>query len=219
MAILEADRKAIGVLGGMFDPVHFGHLRPMLEVKQALSLQNLRMVPCAIPPHRAAANVSAAQRVEMLRLAIEGEEGVVIDEREIQRETPSYSYDTLASLREEFVEAPLCLIVGMDAFKGLPVWYRWQELLSLCHLVVMTRPGSRLDGGEELQGYVNQHQTGSVDDLHSQLFGKIYFCEVTSLDISSTKIRTFLQQGESVRYLMPENVRAYIQEYQLYCCL
>ena len=217
MAILEADRKAIGMLGGMFDPVHFGHLRPMLEVKQALSLQSLRMMPCSIPPHRAAANVSAAQRVEMLRLAFEGEDGIVIDEREIQRGMPSYSYDTLVSLREEFAEAPLCLIVGMDAFKGLPTWHRWQALLSLCHLVVMTRPGHALHGDEVLLRYADEHQTHAVDDLHANKAGKIYFCEVTSLDISSTKIRFFLRQGKSVRYLLPENVRAYLQEHQLYC--
>lgn len=216
MAISEADRKAIGILGGMFDPVHFGHLRPMLEVKQALSLQSLRMVPCAIPPHRVTANVGAAQRVDMLHLAIEGEGGIVVDEREIQRETPSYSYDTLASLREEFTQAPLCLIVGMDAFKGLPAWYRWQELLSLCHLVVMTRPGSVLEGDGVLSSYVAQHQTHDVDDLHANRVGKIYFCEVTSLDISSTKIRACVHQGGDVRYLLPETVRAYIQEHKLY---
>ena len=216
MGISEADRKAIGVLGGMFDPVHFGHLRPMLEVKEALALRRMHLVPCAHPPHRAEAKVSVAQRVEMLRLAVAGEAGVVVDEREIRRSTPSYTYDTLVSLREELGEQPICLLVGMDAFKGLTTWYRWQALVSMCHLVVMTRPGWQLSGDEVLQTYVADHQTDVVDQLHQEASGKLFFCEVTALDISSTKLRACLQQGVNARYLLPEEVRVYIQEHALY---
>jgi len=216
MAIYVANHDAVGVLGGMFDPVHFGHLRTMLEVKQALSLSELRMVPCAIPPHRASARVEARQRVEMLQIAIEGEQGISIDEREIHRSTPSYTFDTLLSLREELGQRPICLIVGMDAFKGLPSWYRWQELMSLCHLVVMTRSGWQLGNDGVLQRFVASHQTDDVRKLHEVMAGSLYFCPVTELAISSTAVRDCLNKGGSVRYLLPEAVRAYIAHHGLY---
>ena len=219
MAISEGkliSSKAIGMLGGMFDPVHFGHLRTMLDVKQKLALHRLRVVPCAIPPHRASAQVSAQQRVDMLRLALSGEQGIEIDEQEIHRATPSYSYDTLVSLREELGEQPICLIIGMDAFKGLTTWYRWQELIKLCHIVVMTRPGWQVDDNAALQQFIEQHRADDVAMIHGRVAGCVYFCPVTGLDISSTKIRAYLQQGLSVRYLLPEEVREYIERNGLY---
>lgn len=211
-----ANERAIGVYGGMFDPVHNGHLRTMLDVKQTLGLQQVRLIPCALPPHRGQAQVSAEQRVAMLRLAVAGEQGVVIDEREIQRSTPSYSYDTLLSLRSEMADTPICLIIGMDAFKGLMTWHRWQELLTLCHLVVMTRPGFVDGEWGALDAFVSEHRVEDVSGVHEASAGRLYFCPVTALDISSTRIRELLQQGKSIRYLVPDAVRAYIADNGLY---
>ncbi len=212
-----ANPSALGVLGGMFDPVHFGHLRTMLEVKRELALSELRLIPCAIPPHRSSARVDAKRRVEMLRLAVKGELGIVVDEREIHRATPSYTFDTLVSLRDEVGgKRPICLIVGMDAFRGLPSWYRWQELISWCHLVVMTRPGWQIGDHDVLQAFVASHRVSEPGELHKSPAGGLYFCSVTELAISSSHIRDCLKQGDSVRYLLPEEVRAYIIRHRLY---
>ncbi len=211
-----ADLNALGVLGGMFDPVHFGHLRTMLEVKRELALPELRLVPCAIPPHRASARVDARRRVEMLHLAIQDEPGILVDEREIHRAAPSYTFDTLVSLRDEVGKRPICLIVGMDTFKGLPSWYRWQELMTWCHLVVMSRPGWQVNDQDTLQAFIASHQVHEPGELHKRMAGGLYFCPVTELAISSTHIRDCLMQGDSVRYLLPEEVRAYIARHRLY---
>jgi nicotinate-nucleotide adenylyltransferase len=132
----------IGIYGGTFDPVHFGHLRTALEVREALGLDEVRFTPCRQPPHRVAV-ASPEAREKMLELALAKEAGFVLDRRELDRPGPSYMIDTLAALRAEWgADASLCLILGRDAFLGLPSWRRWNELTGLAHLVVMTRPGA-----------------------------------------------------------------------------
>ena len=133
----------IGIFGGTFDPIHYGHLRTAFELLQALRLGELRFMPAGNPPHREQPMASAEQRVAMVRAATAGQPGFTVDDRETRREGPSYSVDTLAGLRAEHPTRPLCLIVGMDAFLGLPKWHQWQDILKLAHLVVAHRPGWR----------------------------------------------------------------------------
>lgn len=207
-------KPKIGILGGTFDPVHFGHLRTALDVVEYLDLDQLRLIPCAVPPHREQPVATAAQRRTMLELAIKNHPKLVVDDRELYRDGPSYSVDTLLSLREEFPDNPLFLLMGSDAFLTLPTWSRWQQLLELAHIVVMQRPDEALDLPEELAALYQQHQAHAKDkDLAA---GKIWTVPVTQLAISATTIREALLAHKDVRYLLPDAVISLIEQLGLY---
>ncbi|MGB7931034.1 MAG: nicotinate-nucleotide adenylyltransferase [Gammaproteobacteria bacterium] len=206
----------IGILGGTFDPVHFGHLRPALEVQEALALQELRLVPCHIPPHRPQPYASAAQRVAMLEAAVGRHPAFRIDTRELQRNGPSYTFDTLMSLREELGDAGLCLLLGMDAFGDLTTWHRWDELIELCHLVVMTRPGADVPAGGELAGFIRRHRVPAAAGLQHRPAGRLLFQPVTALAISASRLRALLAEDLSPAFLMPEAVIDIINREGLY---
>jgi nicotinate-nucleotide adenylyltransferase len=211
---------ALGVLGGTFDPIHFGHLRLAQELADALGLASVRFVPSGTPPHRDAPNVNGAHRLQMVRIAIAGNPLFEADDREIRRKGVSYTYDTLTELREELGERPLCLLMGADAFAALTTWHRWQELFDLAHVVIAHRPGFRL---QELQGALPaplrkiylQRLAGAPDMLRAHA-GSVLTREITALDISATRIRALLAQGASPRYLAPEAVLDYIDHNHLY---
>jgi nicotinate-nucleotide adenylyltransferase len=137
----------VGVLGGTFDPIHFAHLRLAQELAAAIGLAKVLFIPAGTPPHRGTPFVSAGHRREMVRIAIEGNALFELDERELHRDGPSYSFDTLTGLRAELGRRPLCLLLGADAFAALTTWHRWEELFELAHLVVAHRPGHAPDSG------------------------------------------------------------------------
>lgn len=217
---MEASLPApLGVFGGTFDPIHFGHLRPALELLEQLSLQRLHLVPSAVPPHRDEPHATAAHRLAMLKLAVTGQPGFVVDERELRRSGPSYMVDTLASLRAEVGETPLCLILGVDAFLGLPGWHQWQRLLEMAHIVVAHRPGWALDETsmpQALRQAVKGSWLADAADLRARTFGGVLLQSVTQLDISATDIRALIAAGKSANYLLPATVWQYIQEQDLY---
>lgn len=200
----------VGVLGGTFDPIHFGHLRAALELLEALSLAEVRFVPCREPPHRRMPGRDAERRLEMVRAAVAGEPRFRVDDRELRRAGPSYSIDTLASLREELRSRPLCLLLGMDAFLGLPQWHRWTELLDLAHLVVAHRPGWTEPADGPLGELLARRRAADVRRVHDTPAGCIVVTPVTQLEISSTDLREALARGSDPRYLMPEGVREII---------
>jgi len=207
----------LGILGGTFDPIHFGHLRPALDMQQALGLDEVRLIPCRVPPHRGAPFATPEQRLTMLRLAVHGEGRLSIDERELQREGPSYMVDTVLSLRAELGdEMPLALMIGMDALPGLDRWHRWRELVDLCHVVVSTRPGWEAPQGGEVAALVRERRVEEAAALRAAPAGKLLFCPVTQLDISASRIRGLLAEGRSPRYLLPDAVLEYIQVAGLY---
>lgn len=209
--------RLIGVLGGTFDPIHFGHLRPALEILQALELDEIRFVPCRIPAHRATPSITAEQRLALVRLATAGQPGFVADDRELRRSGPSYMVDTLTSLRAEVGDAPLCLILGTDAFRELPSWRRWRELSELAHIVVMQRPGNVAQPFPPLlDAFMTPRVVHDALALRQQSVGGILLQPVTQLDISATRIRALLACGQSPRYLLPEAVLAYIHDRGLY---
>lgn len=209
--------RPVGVLGGTFDPIHLGHLRPALEVWEQLDLEEIRIVPCHIPPHRRSPRASVAQRVRMVELAVQGQAGFRLDLREVERAGPSYSVDTLTALRAELGEdVPLCLIMGMDAFAGLPSWHRWTELIELAHLVVTHRPGSPASQDIDLGDWLERVRTEDPRDLHARSRGHVWFCPVTQLDISATDIRRRIKAGRSPRFLLPDAVWHYIHAEGLY---
>jgi nicotinate-nucleotide adenylyltransferase len=210
----------IGLLGGTFDPIHFGHLRLAQELADALSLVRVRFIPSGTPPHRDAPKVTSAHRLQMVRIAIAGNPLFEVDDRETRREGISYTYDTLTELREELGERPLCLLMGADAFAALTTWHRWQELFDLAHVVIAHRPGFRL---QELQAALPaplrkiylKRLDGTPGMLRAHA-GSVLAREITALDISATRIRALLAQGASPRYLAPEPVLDYIDHNHLY---
>ena len=201
----------IGVYGGTFDPIHFGHLRPALEVMEACHLDQVRFVPCSVPVHREAPLASAEDRLAMIQRAIEPVSAFVLDRREILRAGPSYMVDTLASLREAFPEAQLVLILGQDAFAQFHRWHRWQKILALASVVVTRRPGSPMYVPPVLEAFRYEGALAQLPPL-----GGIGLLEVTQLDISSTDIRARLRAGQRVDYLLPHSVIEYIRLHRLY---
>lgn len=202
----------MGVFGGTFDPIHYGHLRTAFELLQELRLSEVRFMPCGTPPHRGTPIADARLRVRMVELATEAQHGFVVDDRELQREGPSYSVDTLAALRAEYPTRSLCLIVGMDAFLSLPRWYHWREILQLAHIIVAHRPGWRAPDMGPLGELLVDRGTGRVGDLHESRAGSIYIHAVTQLEISSSDIRALVRAGRDPRFLMPDAVRDLIDE-------
>ena len=194
----------IGILGGTFDPVHFGHLRPALEVMQATGMEQVRFLPNRIPPHRETPWLDVENRLELLKTAIADQPGFELDERELQREGHSYMVDTLESLRSDFPSHPLCLILGMDAFLGIKKWHQWQRIPELCHLVVTNRSGFDMTGDfiQQLPATLVTKASG----LFEVAAGRILLQSVTQLDISASHIRAMLAKGQSVRYLLPDEV-------------
>lgn len=206
----------IGILGGTFDPVHFGHLRPALDVMTALALEEVRLVPCHVPPHRPQPVASAEQRTAMLRMAVGERAGFVIDERELLRDGPSYSLDTLESLRADLPGKTLALMLGMDAFRGLTSWHRWHELVNYCHIVVMTRPDAELPVHGELADFIGLHRARKQEMLAAKSNGLVWFQPVTQLDISGTDLRRRLLAGQPADYLLPASVLGYIHSEAIY---
>lgn len=206
----------IGVFGGTFDPIHYGHLRTAFEMLQALRFEEVRFVPCGDPPHRGMTFADAALRFRMVAAAILGQSGFVSDDRELRREGPSYSIDTLIDLRREFPAHSLGLIVGMDAFLGLPNWHRWEEILDQAHIVVAHRPGWRAPDMGPLGELIAECGTHRVDDLHESTHGRIHIHAVTQLEIASTEIRDLVAAGRDPRFLMPDAVRDVIEETSIY---
>lgn len=193
----------IGVFGGTFDPIHIGHLRLATEVAEALDLERVHLVPAAIPPHRGEPLLDADTRLSLVAESIRDEPSFVLDDREHRREGPSYTSDTLAEFAAEFPGESLVLLMGMDAFNGLSDWHEVDRILELAHVAVATRPGA------EARGTARQWldaRRASVGELPGAAPGRILPVEITRLDISATGLRAMVEQGRSLRYLVPEPV-------------
>ena len=218
--------NGIGIFGGTFDPIHIGHLRTAVELRKVLGLSEMRLIPSATPPHRTQPESSAEHRLAMLQIALGSESsapepGLIADDRELQRELqregPSYTWDTLKELRAEAgPDTPLCLCIGMDSLIDLNQWHRWQELTDMAHIVVAARPGWHLPKSGEVLDFVRAHRATDIEQVQSTPNGKILIMEMTLLPVSATGIRQALQRGESIRYLVPEKVIDYIRQHQLY---
>lgn len=207
----------VGVFGGTFDPVHYGHLRSGIELLERLQLDQLRFMPNAYPPHRAAPLCSAQHRAAMVELAVAGEPRLICDARELRRNGHSYTIDSLIELRAELGARPtLCLVMGCDAVQGIERWHRWQELLDWAHIVVLARPGWTLPCSGEVAQWLTGHRVEAAGALREQRAGCILIEELRPLAISSTEIRALLAAGRSARYLLPQSVLDYIQEHGLY---
>ncbi len=208
--------RAVALFGGTFDPVHYGHLRAAAEISERLKVSNFRLVPAGQPPHRDGTWAEPFHRLAMLELAVAPYADLHVDEREVLRDGPSYMADTLASVRREVSAVPLLLCVGQDAANQLHRWERWQELLELAHLVVMTRPRSEPSYAEELTAALEGRHVRRARDLMDSPAGLVCHVEVTQLAISSTDIRYQLGRGWDPRFLLPATVLSYIRKHGLY---
>ncbi|WP_455365279.1 nicotinate-nucleotide adenylyltransferase [Kaarinaea lacus] len=211
----------IGIFGGTFNPVHWGHIRTALELKNALAMDKMLMVPCGIPPHRDEPETRAEIRLAMLSAAVADYAELQVDDRELKREGVSYTIDTLRSLREEEGEVPLCLCVGVDAFIDLDTWHEWRHLINLAHIVVAHRPGWPIESLEqrisaELKSMTHDHQVIDVDRLHNKPAGYVLMQKVTDIDISSSNIRDRIKQGKSINDMVPPQVLEIIESHKLY---
>jgi nicotinate-nucleotide adenylyltransferase len=203
----------IGIFGGTFDPVHYGHLRSALEVKEIFGLSEVRLIPSAQPPHREQPAATAPMRLRMLELAIKNQPGLIIDTRELNRHGASYMVDTLKSLRQEFPNEPLLLFIGGDAFNLLKTWHQWQHLFDFAHIIVMTRPGFVIQNPDD---FFKARLAGEITELAHNVAGKLYFQQITQLDISATAIRNMIAKQQNPGFLLPDTVIAYIRQHRLY---
>ena len=208
--------SAIGLFGGTFDPVHYGHLRAALEAKEILGLDDFRLLPAGTPPHRPSPAAPAAHRLAMLRLAIAGHPGFSVDDRETRRSGFSYMVDTLREIRQECGEKALLLLIGQDAANDLDSWHEWRTIFELAHLVIMRRPESLVAWSGELQQRVESRIVNQPDRLREKMAGYVLPLEITQLAISSTDIRDRLSSGRSAGFLLPDPVLDYISQNRLY---
>ena len=212
--------EPLGIFGGTFDPVHFGHLRLAEESIGHLGLGGVRWIPAGQPPHRGAPQVTAAQRLEMVRRSTAGNARFSVDASEVEAAAPSYTIHTLERLRRELGSAQsLVLLVGADAFAGLASWHRWRDILALAHIAVSHRPGFPVEMAslpEALASEFNARRLSDVAGLKASASGAIVTFAMTQLAISATQIRKLLANDLSARYLLPDAVLDYIQTNSLY---
>lgn len=208
--------NSIALLGGTFDPVHHGHVQSALELKQRLSFSQFYLLPCHIPPHRQLPGVSSQHRLAMVKLAIAGTE-LAVDDRELLRQQPSYTVDTLQQLRQEQGSAvSIVWVMGTDAFASLDSWHRWQDLLGLAHIVVIARPGESLPEQGPVAQLLASHRAASAEQLRGQPAGLIWLESLTPYPVSATLIRQALLHNAPVSHYLPASVLNYIQQHRLY---
>ena len=209
------------VLGGTFDPVHFGHLRMTQEMLNRFPYARVALMPAAYPPHRPQPGATPQQRIEMLELVLGKYPQLSVDTRELRRKDPSYSVVTLREIRQEFNEAGtgdecLVFLMGTDAFAKLNEWYEWQELIKLTNILVVGRPSSELPKDGAVAEFYQQHAIDKLEELPRYSCGKVGYCQMPQLDISSTYIREQINQGFSPRFLLPDGILDYMNQHGLY---
>lgn len=209
--------KPIGILGGTFDPVHHGHLRLALEVMDAAGLEQVHLVPVNTPPHREQPVATPEQRREMLRLALDGIDDLVLEECELQRPGISYTIDTLREIGARRPGTHLCLILGMDAFAKLNAWHEWQAIPETAHIIVVERPGLDTAAPEpEVAALFEKALTTDAAALRTTAAGTVLHIAIPRLDISATRLRSLFARGRDARFLLPPRVLEFIQQERLY---
>lgn len=217
MALPYKAMRHIAIFGGTFDPVHNGHLRMATEVAEQLVCDEVKLIPAGIPPHRDANQVAGYHRLAMLKLAVEDDSKLTVDDCELTRQGLSYSIDTVINTRATLgADITLSLCMGIDVFNHLHTWHRWQELTDYAHVIVMTRPGFNLPKSGEIFDWWHNRKASNVDDLFAAKKGRVMSVELTPLSISSSVLRQRIGEHKSVGYLVPKAVQKYIEQYQLY---
>ncbi|CAH9049503.1 Nicotinate-nucleotide adenylyltransferase [Pseudoalteromonas sp. CIP111854] len=206
----------IALFGGTFDPIHLGHLNMAHQCVEELKLTQLYFLPCAVPVHKMQPGITDAHRLAMLSLAIKDNTKFSIDRREITRQGPSYSLLSLRECRAEHPNTPLLFLMGMDSFNSLPSWFEWQEITSLCHIIVYQRPYERLSNQAKLAQYLKVSKTSHIEALNQQIGGLCYFLTGSTFNAASSDIRKRIKNSENMKHLLNSRVIDYINEYHLY---
>lgn len=214
---MTAGLPLVACFGGTFDPVHNGHLQAAREVGQRADCREVRLIPCHVPPHRETPSATPAARVAMLELAVMNDGKLKVDTRELERDGPSYTVDTLASLRKEFGDGvALGWVLGADAVAGLNGWRDWQRLPELAHLLLLDRPGYALPKRGAVAELLGPRLVTSMIDLHAEPAGRVWCVGQTPLSVSASAVREALASRRSAAHLLPLQVWAYIKQQQLY---
>ena len=206
-------RRLICLFGGTFDPVHYGHLKPLNELQQYLAADAVHVLPASVPPHRPAPLASSEQRQTMLQLALREYPGFILDSRELERSGPSWTVLTLQSFRQQYPDASLCPVMGSDAFDGLSSWYHWQQIPQLANIIVIERAGMKT---AKRPDWATEHLVRDVDSLRESKSSSILFVSLKGHDISATEIRQRMAHKLDVTGMLPDKVIDYIRQNGIY---
>ena len=212
----------LGLLGGTFDPIHFGHLRLAETARDRLGLGQVCLIPAGFPPHRVQPAASPEHRLAMTRLAVADNPALLVDDAEVRMQVPSYTVHTLQRLRTLYgSQCPLVLILGMDAFLGLPGWHQWESLFSLAHIAVVNRPqlvtgANPVETVPALAAFCAGRWCDQPAMLAESPAGHVIFFDMTAVATSASMLRSLFQTGISTRYLLPDSVLDYIVLHHLY---
>ncbi|MGB2180145.1 MAG: nicotinate-nucleotide adenylyltransferase [Porticoccaceae bacterium] len=213
----SVNNMSVALLGGTFNPIHFGHLNLANCLVDYLQVESMRMIPCAIPPHRETPSVSAEQRLAMLQLAIDDHPLLTSDDLELRKSTPSYSIETVQQIRQQVgEETPLFFCIGMDSLLTIDSWHHWQQLLDYCHLAICPRPGYKLPIKGHLAEWIEQNLCDDIERVKTLAQGCLHLCKIPLKDISSTAIRDSIKCAQSIDHLTPKSVVNFITKHSLY---
>ncbi|MGB0445394.1 MAG: nicotinate-nucleotide adenylyltransferase [Porticoccaceae bacterium] len=213
----SVNNMSVALLGGTFNPIHFGHLNLANCLVDYLQVESVRMIPCAIPPHRETPSVSAEQRLAMLQLAIDDHPLLTSDDLELRKSTPSYSIETVQQIRQQVgEETPLFFCIGMDSLLTIDSWHHWQQLLDYCHLAICPRPGYKLPIKGHLAEWIEQNLCDDIERVKTLAQGCLHLCKIPLKDISSTAIRDSIKCAQSIDHLTPKSVVNFITKHSLY---
>lgn len=205
------------LFGGTFDPIHFGHLRTALELQEVLNVPQINLVPTGEPVHKSSTGASAAQRFEMVRLAVESDAALLADDCELVSDEPCYTINTLMKKRAEVGEdLPIVLVMGMDSLLGIKSWSQWQQLTDYSHLLIVARPGYEPEFDSELHCFIDQHKVEDLNLLNSLPSGHLVMHQLTPMNVSATQVRKIIKQGSNPRFLIPDSVWNFIKHERLY---
>ena len=206
----------LGVFGGMFDPVHKGHLEAAKYAKELLRLDCVKLIPCNVPNHRKSAYSSGVHRLAMLELVTKNELGIEVDDIELRRTSVSYSLETVKLIKENTVFDSIVFIMGMDSFNSITNWFHWEELFSICSFLVLGRSGASVNAAVSDRIQLKKRITNDVSEFFQKPAGRVLMAGKFNIDLSSTSVRAMLNANESLENCLNREVFEYINEEKLY---